>query len=187
MVARALAPKTTLDVLLHPVRMRILRAFLGRTELTARALAEKLDDVPQATLYRHVKRLAETGILVIASETPVRGAMERVYRVNAKAVTVPRKDIGNIHPETHLKYFSAFAASLLDDFGRYARSSDVDVLRDGVHYVQVPFFATRKEFDGFMEELQALINRFAALGPAKKRTPRTLSIVTLPERPAKTK
>ncbi|TAM27409.1 MAG: ArsR family transcriptional regulator [Rhodanobacter sp.] len=179
--------KTTLDVLLHPVRMRILRAFLGRTELTARDLAEKLDDVPQATLYRHVKRLAEAGILVIASETPVRGAMERAYRVDAKTVTVPREDIGTIHPETHLKYFSAFAASLLHDFGRYARSGDVDVLRDGVHYLQVPFFATRKEFASFMDELQTLINLYVALGPARNRKQRTLSIVTLPERPTKAK
>lgn len=177
--------KTVIDVLLHPIRMRMVRAFIGDVELTARDLVEKLGDVPQATLYRHLKRLAEAGILIVISETPVRGAMERTYRIEPKAVRVPQEDIGAIDPETHLKYFSAFVASLLADFGRYMRAGDVDVVRDDVHYLQVPFLATPEEFTEFMKEQAALIKRFAELGPAKHRIQRTLSIVTLPERPSK--
>lgn len=179
--------KTVLDVLVHPIRMRIVRAFAGGTELTARDLAKNLDDVPQATLYRHLNRLSQAGVLIVISETRVRGALERSYRINPKATTVPTEDIGAIDPETHQKYFSVFVASLLEDFGRYTRTGDVDVMRDDVHYLQIPILATPEEFTSFMGELAALIKKFARLGPARHRIRRTVSIVTLPEKPVKAK
>lgn len=180
-----LTRKTVLDVLLHPIRVRIVRAFAGKGELTVRDLAKDLDDVPQATLYRHLNRLAKAGVVTVTSETRVRGAVERTYRINPGAVKVPARDARTIEPENHQKYFSIFAASLLEDFDRYMRTGDVNVVRDDVHYMQVPVLATRKEFAGFMRELSAIINKFAERGPAKHRIRRMVSIVTLPEKPAK--
>jgi DNA-binding transcriptional ArsR family regulator len=182
-----LSKKTGIDVLLHPIRLRIVRAFLGQAELTARDLAVRLDDISQATLYRHVKSLAEAGALIVISETPVRGALERTYRLNPNTGKVAPEDIESIDPETHLKYFSVFLASLLEDFGRYMRADDVDVVRDDVHYMQVTFDAAPKEFASFMKELNALIKRFAGQTSDKHRVQRTVSIVTLPERSAKAK
>lgn len=179
--------KTVLDVLVHPIRMRILRAFAGETGLTVRQLASNLVDIPQATLYRHLNRLAQVGVLEVTAEAPVRGALERSYRVNPKAVTVPADEIGAIDPEKHQKYFSLFVASLLEDFGRYIRTGDVDVVRDDVHYLQVPVLATPEEFASFMEQLAKLIEKFARLEPARRRIRRTVSIVTLPEGPTKRK
>ncbi|MGH8283142.1 MAG: hypothetical protein ACRESE_04775 [Gammaproteobacteria bacterium] len=111
--------------------------------------------------------------------------MERTYQIDPKAVEVPREDIGTIDPETHMKYFSAFLASLLEDFGRYTHASDFDVVRDGVHYLQVPFLAAPEEFASFMQELAVLIKRLTELGPAESRIQRTVSIITLPEKPTK--
>jgi len=182
-----LSEKTVLDVLLHPIRLRIVRAFLGEAKLTARDLASKLDDIPQATLYRHMKRLAEAGALIVTSETPVRGALERTYRLNPKTGKASPEDIGAIAPETHLNYFSIFLASLLEDFGRYMKADDVDVVRDDVHYFQATFKAGSKDFSYFMKDLDALVQRFANLETAKNQVQRTVSIVTIPERPTKAK
>lgn len=179
--------KTVLDVLVHPTRMRIVRAFAGQAELTVRDLAKDLGDIPQATLYRHLNRLSQAGVLTVTSETPVRGALERSYRINPKATAVPAEDIGTIDPETHQKYFSVFVASLLEDFGRYTRTGDVDVVRDGVHYLQVPILATPEEFTSFMGEWAALIKKFAKHGATKHRIRRMVSIITLPEKSAKAK
>ena len=51
----------TADLLLHPVRLRIVEAFLGDRALTTSALAAELADVPPASLYRHVARLVDAG------------------------------------------------------------------------------------------------------------------------------
>ena len=134
-----------------------------------------------------MKWLAEAGALILTSETPVRGALERTYRLNPNTGKVAPKDIGSIDPETHLKYFSIFLASLLEDFGRYMRAGDVDVVRDDVHYLQVTFNAAPKEFASFMRELKVLIKRFAGPESNKNRVQRTVSIVTLPERSTKAK
>ncbi len=170
---------------MHPIRLRIVRAFAGRAKLTVRDLAKDLHDIPQATLYRHLNRLAEAGVLTVASETPVRGALERSYQIDPGTVRLTEEEIRAIDPETHQKYFSLFVASLLEDFGRYTRTGDIDVVRDDVHYLQVPIFATPEEFASFMEEFAALVKMFAGHKSAKRRIRRTVSIVTLPENPTK--
>jgi DNA-binding transcriptional ArsR family regulator len=63
---------TSADLLLHPVRLRILRAFLGDRALTTTELRTELPDVPPASLYRHVARLADGGVLSVVAERRVR-------------------------------------------------------------------------------------------------------------------
>src|SRR3712207_7514085 len=58
----------TADLLLHPVRLRIVQAFLGDRTLTTADLRSELPDVPVATLYRHVGVLAEAGVLEVVGE-----------------------------------------------------------------------------------------------------------------------
>lgn len=46
------------DLLLHPVRIRIVQALLDGSELTTGELTARLGDIPVATLYRHVAKLS---------------------------------------------------------------------------------------------------------------------------------
>ena len=48
------------DLLLHPVRMRILLSLAGH-ELTSREISSRLPDVAHATLYRHIGKLEKAG------------------------------------------------------------------------------------------------------------------------------
>ena len=50
------------NLLLHPVRLRILKAFVGDRALTTGQLAAEMPDIPAGTLYRHVERLADAGV-----------------------------------------------------------------------------------------------------------------------------
>ena len=52
----------TADVLLHPVRMRILQALFDADPLTTAQLRERLPDIAPATMYRQIAVLAEAGI-----------------------------------------------------------------------------------------------------------------------------
>jgi len=47
---------TSTHLLLHPVRLRILQAFLGDRALTTTELRAERPDVPAASLYRDVAR-----------------------------------------------------------------------------------------------------------------------------------
>jgi len=49
------------DLILHPVRMRMIIVLSGR-QLTPKQLATELKDVASATLYHHLNLLTEAGI-----------------------------------------------------------------------------------------------------------------------------
>ena len=67
---------TPTDVVLHPVRLlRIVQAFLGDRELTTGELRSELRDVATATLYRQVAAMVDGGVLEVADERRVRGAV----------------------------------------------------------------------------------------------------------------
>src|SRR5262249_24220554 len=68
---------TSADLLLHPVRLRILQTFLGDRTLTTSDLQAELPDVPPASLYRHVARLVGAGVLVVVDERRGPGAPPR--------------------------------------------------------------------------------------------------------------
>src|SRR3954463_11277591 len=104
------------DLLLHPVRLRVVQAFLGARTLTARVLRAELPDVPAASLYRHVGVLAEAGVLAVVGERKVRGAAERSYRLVPEAASVGAGDAAAMSPEQHRRAFATFVAGLLADF-----------------------------------------------------------------------
>ena len=72
------------DLIMHPIRIRILLALVDR-KLTPLQLGEQLADVPQATLYRHLNKLMQGGLLEVIEERPVRGTVEKVYGLNQNA------------------------------------------------------------------------------------------------------
>ena len=79
---------TSADLLLHPVRLRIVKAFLGDRALTTSQLAAELDDVPAGSLYRHIARLTKAGVLQVVAERRVRGAVERTYTLRLYAAQI---------------------------------------------------------------------------------------------------
>src|SRR6185295_10733144 len=71
----------TLELVLHPVRLRILNAMSGGRTATTSELCARMPDQAQATVYRHVALLLRGGLLEVEEEQQVRGAVERRYRV----------------------------------------------------------------------------------------------------------
>lgn len=178
-MARMKATVSRAELVLHPVRMRIIVALAGR-ELTARQLGEMLTDVPQATLYHHLGLLTKGGMLRIAEERPVRGTVEKVYTQAGNAHLGP-DDMAMATPEDHMRYFTQFVAQLLGDFGRYLGSGSVDLLRDGVGYHQVVLNLSDEELVRFAQALNAAVLPFARNEPAPERRRRLFSTVLLPD------
>src|SRR6266542_3409807 len=118
------------DLLLHPVRLRIVKAFLGDRALTTGQLAAELDDVPAGSLYRHVARLTKGGVLQVVAERRIRGAVERTYPLRLLAAQVGPGEVATMTPEGHSQAFTAFVAGLLTDFDRYLAAGTPDFLRD---------------------------------------------------------
>src|SRR3984957_15691289 len=110
------------DLLLHPVRLRIIQAFLGDRALTTSQLASELSDVPAGSLYRHVALLADAGVLQVVAERRVRGVVERTYTIRLASAHIGPAEAAAMTPAEHKQAFMAFTAGLLADFDRYLAS-----------------------------------------------------------------
>lgn len=168
------------ELLLHPVRLRIMQAFLGDRALTTTQLSGELADVPAASLYRHVARLVAAGVLQVVAERRVRGAVERTYVLRLAAARVGLADIAQMSTEDHRQMFMAFTAGLLGDFDRYLEQGEVDLLRDGVAFGIEGLWLDDAEFAEMMRNLYRVLQPLRANTPKPGRRRRLLASVLLP-------
>ena len=171
---------TTADLLLHPVRLRIVQAFLGDRALTTSELAAELSDVPAASLYRHVARLVGAGVLAVVAERRVRGALERTYVLRLSAASIGLDEVEAMSADEHRQTFLAFVAGLLGDFDRYLDRGQPDLLRDGVSYRMAGLWLDDAEFAEFMRDIARVLQPRLAQPPAPGRKRRILYSIFLP-------
>jgi DNA-binding transcriptional ArsR family regulator len=172
--------RADLDLLLHPVRIRIVQALAGGRRLSPGELADVLTDVPAATLYRHINTLADAGVLAVVEERPARGTPERVYALLEDAVGPPPEDLAHATQEDHMRWFTMFVASLLGDFGRYLAGGRTDFVADGVGYRQVPLELSDQEFAELAGRLNAAFAPVIGNRPEPGRRRRMLTTIVMP-------
>ena len=171
---------TSAELLLHPVRLRIVQAFLGDRALTTAQLRAELPDVPAASLYRQVARLVDSGVLSVVAERRVRGAVERTYVMRAAAARISADEVAKMSPDEHLQAFLAFVAGLVGDAERYLARPDVDPLRDGASYNMAALWLTDAEVLEFTRELYTVVQPRLANGPEPGRNRLLFATIVMP-------
>jgi Helix-turn-helix domain len=168
------------DLLLHPVRLRIVQAFLGDRALTTSQLSAELSDIPPASLYRHVARLVAAGVLQVVAERRIRGAIERTYVLRLAAARVNLDEVAAMSSDDHRQMFRAFVASLLADFDRYLAKGSADLVRDGVSFGVEGLWLDDAEFRDLAVDLYRVLQPRRVNGPGKGRRRRLLASVLMP-------
>lgn len=171
--------QTKVDVILHPIRLRILLTLAGR-RLTAQQLAQALPDVPQATLYRQIHHLVDADLLSIDETRPVRGGVvEKVYTLEQEDVRLTAEDIASLSREDHLRSFTLFFTSVFQDFERYLQQEQIDFASE-VRYHQVPLYLSDDEFQEVMRALTTIIQAQQNNQPEPFRRRRLFTSIVLP-------
>lgn len=70
------------EIAMNPARQRIFQYFLLHETGTVEEIRKALPDIPSASLYRHIKILADSSILMVVGENRIRGTVESVYQLN---------------------------------------------------------------------------------------------------------
>lgn len=172
--------KLARDLLLHPIRLRIVQALAGQP-MKPRQLSEALGDVPQASLYRHLGSLLAGGLIQVVAEQPVRGTVERTYALVEDAVSLGEGDLEGADAEDHLRFFSTFVGTLVADYAGYLENSEIDLVADRVGYRQVPLWLSDEEFDDMLEEMQAAVGTRLSNEPGPGRRRRLLTTIVMPD------
>ncbi|CAM5244043.1 Helix-turn-helix domain-containing protein OS=Streptomyces tendae OX=1932 GN=GUR47_19645 PE=4 SV=1 [Streptomyces tendae] len=172
----------TSNLLLHPVRMRILQTLVGAGELTTAQLRERLPDVSPASMYRHMATLTEAGVLEVSHEKRVRGTVERSYRVRQDEALVDEDARAAMTKDDHRQAFTVFTGALMADFDRYLSRDDTEPVREGVLYRQGAVWLTDEEFTELVEELEAVVARRSERRPDDGRVRHLISLVVMPDK-----
>jgi DNA-binding transcriptional ArsR family regulator len=168
------------ELLLHPVRLRIIGAFLGDRKLTTGDLRAELPDVPPTSLYRHLGQLIDAGVLDVASERKVRGTVERTYVLPA-APSVSPDDLAAWTPDDHRRAFYGYVAALLTDFDRYLDQGEhIDLRRDGAGYRMAGLWMTDEELNELTQRFLTLLQAYMANPATPDRKRRILRTIVLP-------
>lgn len=174
-------PESKRALLLHPVRLRIVQALAGRSS-TPMQLLDRLGDVPQATLYRHLNHLEDGGLIEVVDTRRVRGGTERTYRVVSDAVSLGQADIADADRDELFRLFATFVGTLLTDYSAYlATAPDVDFVADGVGFRQIPLWLDDAEFGEMARAINDAVDPFRSHPPGDDRRRRLLSVIVMPD------
>lgn len=169
----------SVDLLLHSVRLRIVKTFLGDRALTTAQIAAELDDVPKGSLYRHIATLTKAGVLQVVAEQQVRGTVEKTYTLRLVGAQVHEDEIEAMSLDDQAQAFMTYVAGLLGDFDRYL-ASDPDPLRDGSAYDVSAMWLTDAEYRDLLRDLNRVFRPRLANTPTKERRRRMVYHVMLP-------
>jgi hypothetical protein len=126
-------------------------------------------------------------LLQVVDERPVRGTLEKVYALNrSKQTHLGNEDMTQLTKEDHLRYFTAFIITQLDQFSRYlSHQPVVDLAADCVGYAQVALYMSDAELAQFSQAINAVIIPYldpsSARGDGAERKKRFLSTILMPE------
>lgn len=167
------------ELVLHPIRFRIVQCLIGRESATTQDIAGILSDVPPASLYRHMNKLVQGGVLVVVQERRARGATEKTYALRDRAGDLT-DEVAGMNREELMHTFSTFTASLVDDFARYITASDVDLVRDGLSFRKGIVHLSDEEFQSMMSGIRVLLDSAMKNAPNPNRHPRIISSIIVP-------
>jgi DNA-binding transcriptional ArsR family regulator len=146
-----------LELLLHPIRMRMILALANRV-LTTQQLADLLPEVAQTTLYRHINILLEGGILTVVRESKVRGTIERELTLVQGAGRIDLEVSASLTPEQHEQIFTTFIATLLAEFRQIQSEAQADL--PPAFYTRQRLYMTVDELLNFNQQMETLLSPY---------------------------
>ncbi len=171
------------ELLLHPVRLRVIHALSGGRELTTGELGARMPEVSKVTVYRQVALLVETGFLEVADEHRVRGAVERRYRLRQDRPLVDAAAAGTMSLDDHRRGFASAMAVLIAEFNAYLDREGANPTADLVSYRQGTLWLSADELTQLVSELFTVLRPILSNGPAPGRVPYLLSPTIFPTEP----
>ena len=149
------------EIVMNPVRQRIFQYFLLHKTGTVKEIRKALPDVPSASLYRHIKILTDSTILMVVGENRIRGTVESVYQLNKDAMET-EDETGNA---TFAKYFS---------------SGKADPKKDMLLFTNCTLLLTDEEFSGFLTEINQIAVKYMKKEAVEGSKTRQITLISAP-------
>jgi len=168
------------ELMLHPIRLRIVNAVFDGQPFTTSQLLQRLPDVPKATMYRHVGVLVEGGLIEVEGEERKAGAVERTYRLHPPRTVIDGAAAAAMSKDDHRRGFAAGMASLLGEFEVYLSRKGAKPTADMVTYRQISLWLNDAEKEALYQEFIAAIRKRLDHTPSADRRRHLLAMIMFP-------
>lgn len=159
------------EVVLNPVRQRIFQYLLIHETGTVKEIRKALPDVPSASLYRHMKILADHSIIMVVGENRIRGTVESVYQLNKSALQI--NDANGEAVQTALLGFCA-------SFAKYFASGHANPKKDMLLMTTCTLTLTDEEFMEFLSEINQVAVKYMDIGIKEGSKTRQITLISSP-------
>ncbi|BCX03212.1 MAG: transcriptional regulator [Candidatus Roseilinea sp.] len=167
------------EVINHPVRMRIFQSLHG-VRLSINQLAQVLPDVPKPSLYRHIHRMLDAGVVQVADTRMVNGIEERFF-TSAQGLIDPDEINTPEGLEKFADHVSLYGTLVAQDLAQYVLSKGEPDLNN-IAARDYVFYATEEEFLQVREAIFEQLARLERNPPTPGRVQRRMWVITHPLR-----
>ena len=169
-----------MDCITHPIKCKLLLELCSKGKATAKQLAEIYNDIPQATLYRYLKRMTDDGILKVVEENKVRGTVEKTYAVAIDFNTVEQELVGKNSGDAYMQMFMQYVFGFIKKFQEYCKKDEIDIRKDMSGFSLAPIYASDEELTSAMEQYSKIIQPLFNNKPESGRKLRTIGLIISP-------
>lgn len=159
------------EIVMNPVRQRIFQYFLLHETGTVKEIRKALPDIPSASLYRHIKILADSSILMVVGENRIRGTVESVYRLNKDAMAA-EDETGNAVQMSLL--------SICASFVKYFSTGHADPQKDMLLLTSCTLLLTDEEFSEYLSEINQVTVKYMKQAPSESSKMRGITFISAP-------
>lgn len=169
-----------MDCITNPVKCKLLLEIYSKGETTAKHLADTYNDIPQATLYRNLKKMLSDGILKVVEETQIRGTVEKTYALafdlNQNFEKVLEQNSGPLYMQIFMQYIMGFAKQ----FQQYCQSPNINIKEDMTGFSLSHLYLSDAELTKLVQSISDIIRVAKNNEPKPGRKLRTIGIIISP-------
>ncbi|MBX9974283.1 helix-turn-helix domain-containing protein [Cytobacillus firmus] len=175
------------DVLMHPVRMKICQSLMRNKEngLTPLEMVKIIKDVPQATLYRQLQIMMDSGIIHVIKEKKVKSVSEKYYALKEDQAKIDAEEWKKASQQQKLDYVTYYQLSLLYQYQSYLKKlEEQNNSEDSATFSLAALALDDEKFKQFQNELNELINKYyhnTSENNAEDTAVRTVAITMIPD------
>lgn len=159
------------EIVMNPVRQRIFQYFLLHDTGTVKEIRKALPDIPSASLYRHIRILTDSTILMVIGENRIRGTVESVYQLNKDAMTTEDEN-GNAVQMALLNICASFA--------KYFSTGNADPQKDMLLFTNCTLLLTDEEFTEYLSEINQVTVKYMKQKSTETSKMRRITLISAP-------
>ncbi len=159
-----------IEILSSPIRIQVMQYLQIHGEATTKQISEAIRNVPTPTLYRHINALLKEEVLTVKEERKVRGSLERLLIINQdKFSAIENGSIADVAYQFLMEIYTRFQT--------YSKKSDADPKKDRLSLRTRMLCLTDEEFDAFMQDIGAVMDKYTEKSGGKERS---ISLISAP-------